>query len=409
MNLDSLMELDRKVYFNTFGTRVPACFTRGEGVWLWDTEGRKYMDMLAGIAVSVLGHGHPKLVEAICTQARELIHCSNYYYIEKQTLLARQLVENTCADRVFFCNSGAEANEGAVKLARIHYYKQGRQGKYRILCLHNSFHGRTITTLAATGQEKYSKPFEPVTPGFCHVPLHDLKALDAATGDGSQFCAVMMEPVQGEGGVYPAENAYLQEVRKICDQKDMLLIFDEIQCGMGRTGKLMAFEYAGVEPDIFTLAKALGGGVPIGAFLAREPVASSLTPGEHGSTFGGNPLACAAGLAVMEELVQGGLVQWAGELGEEFLKKLKALAGRHPLIREVRGRGLMLGIEYIGPAAGEIKKRLFERGILAGTAGESVTRLLPPLILARNDMEFFLRIYEDVIQLIENVNGGTKA
>ncbi|HPD01456.1 MAG TPA: aspartate aminotransferase family protein, partial [Acetivibrio sp.] len=306
MKLNEIVELDKKYFMNTFGNRTPVCFDHGKGINLWDLDGKKYYDFLAGIAVSALGHSHPKLVNAIKEQAEKLIHCSNLYYIENQAKLAKILVENSCASKVFFANSGAEANEGAIKLARIFFKKKGMPEKFEIITLEKSFHGRTLATIAATGQDKYQKPYSPLTPSFLKVPINDLGALEKAINGST--CAVMIEPIQGESGVNLTSIEYMQGVRKLCDEKGILLIFDEVQCGLGRTGKLFAYEHLGIEPDIFTLAKALGGGFPIGALCAKEHVASAFEPGDHGSTFGGNPLACAAGLAVMEVMINDNLV-----------------------------------------------------------------------------------------------------
>ena len=313
MKLNEIIEMDKKYFMNTFGNRTPVCFEYGKGINLWDTDGKMYYDFLAGIAVSALGHSNPKLVNAIKTQAEKLIHCSSLYYIEPQAKLAKVIVENSCADKVFFANSGAEANEGAIKLARIYFGKKGKPGKFEIITLDKSFHGRTLATIAATGQDKYQKPYSPLTPSFSKVPINDLKALEKEITDAT--CAVMIEPIQGESGVNLTNIEYMMGVRKLCDEKGVLLIFDEVQCGLGRTGKLFGYQHFGIEPDIFTLAKALGGGFPIGALCAKDHVASAFEPGDHGSTFGGNPLACAAGLAVMdvilnEKLVENSEKQW---------------------------------------------------------------------------------------------------
>lgn len=300
MKLNDIINLDKKYYMGVFGNRTPASFQYGKGINLWDTEGKKYYDFLGGIAVNALGHSHPALVSAIKEQAEKLIHCSNLYYIENQAILAQKLAECSCADRVFFANSGAEANEGAIKLARKYFKKLEKPEKYEIITLLKSFHGRTLTTATATGQEKYKKPYEPLTPGFKHVPINDFGALEAAIGPNT--CAVMLEPIQGESGVNPLDATYMKQVKQLCEDNGLLLIFDEVQTGLGRTGKLFGYQHYNVEPDIFTLAKALGGGVPIGALLAKEYVAAAFEPGDHGSTFGGNPFACAAGIAANSTL-----------------------------------------------------------------------------------------------------------
>lgn len=398
MNINEIMEMDKKYYMNTFGNRTPVCFQYGKGINLWDTEGRKYYDFLGGIAVNVLGHSHPALVKAICSQAERLIHCSSLYYIEAQAKLAKMLVENSCADRVFFANSGAEANEGAIKLARIFYKKGSHPEKFEIITLKKSFHGRTLTTVAATGQEKYQKPYMPVTPGFKHVPMNNLDALKQEIGTAT--CAVMMEPVQGESGVNPAESEYVKGVRKLCDENGLLLIFDEIQTGMGRTGKLFGYENYGIEPDIFTLAKGLAGGVPIGALCAKEHVAKAFEPGDHGSTFGGNPLACTAGIAVFETILREGLAENAAEMGSYLIGNLKSLAGKYSLIKEIRGIGLMIGIQLSSEKAAEIKNMLFEKGILAGSVGSDVVRILPPLIIGKADIDIFVETLENILEVL---------
>ncbi|MBI2862557.1 MAG: aspartate aminotransferase family protein, partial [Chloroflexi bacterium] len=287
-------DVERQYYMHCF-KRLPVVLVRGEGARVWDEDGKVYLDMVAGIAVNILGHAHPALVRAISEQAARLIHTSNLYYTIPQLELAKELVEHSCADQVFYANSGAEANEGAIKLARK-WGKLHRGGAYEIICAHNAFHGRTLATVAATGQEKFSAPFTPMPPGFVHVPLNDLAALQAATTD--RTCAVMLEVIQGESGVLMANWGYLREVRGWCDRQGLLLILDEIQTGMGRTGRFLAYEHIGIEPDVFTMAKGLAGGVPVGALLAKES-AACFEPSDHGSTFGGNPLACAAALATV--------------------------------------------------------------------------------------------------------------
>lgn len=395
MKLSEIIEMDKKYYMNTFGSRAPVCFAYGKGINLWDTEGKKYYDFLAGIAVNALGYSHPKLVNAIKEQAEKLIHCSSLYYIENQARLAKLLVEISCADRVFLANSGAEANEGAIKLARLYFKKKGMPEKYEIISLENSFHGRTLATIAATGQEKYQKPFQPLTPKFLKVPINDLQALENAIRPAT--CAVMLEPIQGESGVNPLTAEYMQGVRKLCDEKGILLIFDEIQTGLGRTGKLFAYQHFGVEPDIFTLAKALGGGFPIGALCAKEFVAQAFEPGDHGSTFGGNPLACAAALASLDAILKEGLVENAEKMGAYFMEKLKALAGKHQVIAELRGKGLMIGIQLSNDKAKEIKDKCLEKGYLVGNVGSSILRVLPPLIVTKEDIDGFVETLDEVL------------
>jgi acetylornithine aminotransferase/acetylornithine/N-succinyldiaminopimelate aminotransferase len=387
--------MDKKYFMNTFGNRTPVCFDHGNGINLWDIEGKKYHDFLGGIAVSAIGHSHPKLVSAIQAQAEKLIHCSNLYYIEPQAKLAKLLVENSCADKAFFANSGAEANEGAIKLARIYFKKKGMPEKFEIITLDKSFHGRTLATIAATGQEKYQKPYSPLTPSFLKVPINDLEALEKAMNGTT--CAVMIEPIQGESGVNLTTKEYMQGVKKLCYEKGILLIFDEIQSGLGRTGKLFAYEHFGVEPDIFTLAKALGGGFPIGALLAKDHVASAFEPGDHGSTFGGNPLACAAGLASMEIILSEKLVDNSEKVGNYLVEKLTVLKDKYSSVKEIRGKGLMVGIQLTTENAVEIKNKCFEKGYLVGNVGQSIIRLLPPLIVSEQDINGLVDVLDSVL------------
>jgi len=386
MNLDNIIEIDKKYYMNTFGDRTPVCFERGEGVYLYSTDGKKYADFMGGIAVNVLGHCHPVLKKALHEQVDKLLHTSSLYYIENQALLAKKLVEVSCADMVFFANSGAEANEGAIKLARMNFYTKGEGNKNEIITLVNSFHGRTLATVAATGQEKYQQPYKPLTPKFIHVPANDTTALKNAVTDNT--CAIMLEVIQGESGVHPLTKEYLQLARELCDDNGLLLIYDEVQTGIGRTGSLFGYEYFGIEPDIFTLAKALGGGVPIGAICAKQS-ACAFEPGNHGTTFGGNPLACRAGLAVFEAIEGENLVQNSKTMGEYFTSKLNSL--HTDKIIEIRGRGLMIGIE-LSVNATEINKKLFGNGYLCGVVGTSILRVLPPLIITKSDIDTFVEV-----------------
>ena len=396
MFLNEIQDIDKKYYMDTFGSRIPVAFTKGEGINLWSTDGEKYTDFFAGIAVNSIGYSHPTFDNMVTEQVSSLIHCSNLYYIESQALLAKELVENSCADKIFFANSGAEANEGAIKLARIYFKKQGNPEKFEIITLQKSFHGRTITTLSATGQEKYSKPFEPLTSGFKKVPINDFAALEASITENT--CAIMLEPVQGESGVYPCDYEYLQNVKKLCDDKKLLLIFDEVQTGVGRTGKLFGYQNYNVEPDIFTLAKALGGGVPIGAVCAKDHVAKAFTPGDHGSTFGGNPIACTAGLAVMKIMKEENLPENAEKLGKYIKSQLENLASTsHPVISEVRAAGLMVGIELNKPIAPIVKTKMFEKKYLIANVGENILRILPPLIITQTDADEFINTLKSAI------------
>ncbi|OIQ52911.1 acetylornithine transaminase [Neomoorella thermoacetica] len=393
MDNAAIVSRGEKYVMRTYG-RYPMALVRGEGARVWDADGNEYLDFVSGLAVNSLGHCHPRVVEAIREQAGRLIHCSNLYWIEPQVELARLLVENSALDKVFFCNSGAEANEAAIKLARKYAKEHRGPESYEIITMRRSFHGRTLATLTATGQEKFHHGFAPLPPGFRYVPFNDLSSLRAAVGP--RTCAVMLEPVQGEGGVYAANKDYLQAVRALCDDEGLLLIFDEVQCGLGRTGYLFAYQYYEVEPDILTLAKALAGGVPIGAMLAKERAASAFAPGDHASTFGGNPLATAAGVAAFKALLQEGLVENARVLGQYFYQQLEGLAREFPQFIEVRGRGLLLGVEIDGPA-GEVVAACQERGLLINSLHGHVLRFLPPLIVTREDIDRAVTILKEAL------------
>lgn len=397
MNLNEIRALDEQYYMNTFGKRLPVAFDHGQGVMLYDTEGRAYTDFFAGIAVNALGYNHPAVTKAIVEQAGKVCHTSNLYYIEPQAKLAKLLCENSFADKVFLGNSGAEANEGAMKLAVKYFYEKG-EDRYEILTARNSFHGRTLATIAATGQEKYQKPYAKLLPACVrNVPFGDLAALRAAATPHT--AAVMLEVIQAEGGVVVGEADYIQGVRALCDELGLLLIVDEVQTGMGRCGALFAHELYGIVPDIMTLAKALGGGVPIGAVLAKAEVAAAFHPGDHGSTFGGNPLACAAALAVVQTLLSEDLPAKAGKTGAHLKVQLQAVAKKHPAaVLDVRGEGLLLGIALAQDvAAGEVVAKLLEKGFVTGTAAGNVLRLLPPLILEEADCGALCRALDEVL------------
>lgn len=395
MKTSEIKALDALYYMNTFGERIPVSFIKGEGIRLFCENGDVYQDFLAGIAVNAVGHSHPVLTEAIKKQAESVLHVSNYYYLEQQACLAEKIVKNSVSDKVFFANSGAEANEGALKLAKIYQYKKGKPEKSEVITLEQSFHGRTLATVAATGQEKFSAPYHPLTPGFSYVPANDIDAFMQAVTD--KTCAVMLEMIQGESGVHPLCPEYVKAVSEYCQAHDILLICDEVQTGMGRTGKLFAYEHYGIEPDIFTLAKALGGGVPIGAVCAKESVAQAFAPGDHGSTFGGNPLACAAALAVFEIFETEHLVQNSAEVGAYFKEKLVALSEKVSCIKEVRGTGLMLGVEFTSAIAGDIKHKLFDKKYLTGATATTL-RILPPLIVTKKDVDAFISTFEEILQ-----------
>jgi acetylornithine/N-succinyldiaminopimelate aminotransferase len=387
------LKQDAARYLMQTYTRQPLSIGRGSGTRVYDLEGREYLDFVGGIAVNVLGHGHPDLVQAIQRQAAELIHTSNLYYTEPQVKLAQTLVDHSFADKVFFCNSGAEANEAAIKLARRYSHDKYGAGRFEIVTMKNSFHGRTFATLTATGQDKVQKDYEPLLPGFCYVAFNDLEELERSVTD--KTAAILIEPIQGEGGVHVADRAYLRQVRDLCSKRDVLLMFDEIQTGMGRTGTLFAYEQLGVQPDIMTLAKGLGGGVPIGACLATDSVAKAFSPGSHASTFGGNPLACAAGLAVCHALMDGHVLDHARLMGEYFSQGLSDCKERHRVVKEVRGIGLLQGME-VEMDAKIVVSECLARGILINGAGEHVLRFVPPLIITQLDIDRLLDTLDQI-------------
>jgi acetylornithine/N-succinyldiaminopimelate aminotransferase len=376
--------------------RFPVALVKGEGVRVWDADGKMYLDFVAGIAVNCLGHCHPALVRAIEEQARTLMHVSNLYHIEPQAQLARELCNHSFADRVFFCNRGAEANEAAIKLVR-RYGSEHAGGKYEIITALNSFHGRTLATLTATGQEKIRLGFDPLPTGFRYVPYNDLDAVADAVGEHT--AAVLIEPIQGEGGVVVPSAEYMLGLRKLCNERKLLLVFDEVQVGMGRTGKLFAYENFGIEPDVMTLAKALGGGVPLGAMLAREEVAKSFGPGSHASTFGGNPLVCRAGLAVLETILGEDLLSNCVARGNQLRQGLEGLVERFEFLREVRGKGLIVGIELNRECAALVRACMNE-GLLVTAAGPNVLRMVPPLIITQADVAEALGILEHVLSQV---------
>jgi acetylornithine aminotransferase len=375
MDTKTLIADSQRYIANTY-SRYPLVLVRGQGCKVWSSDGREYLDFVAGLAVCNLGHCHPKVVQAIHDQSRKLIHVSNFYHIEPQIELAKLLCQNSFADRVFFCNSGAEANEAAMKLAKKYAKDTGRGDRFEIITMERSFHGRTMATMSATGQEKIQKGFDPLVPGFKYVSFNDMEAVLRAVTPHT--CAIMVEPIQGEGGVNCPSDGYLRDLRQLCQQKGILLIFDEVQVGMGRTGKLFAHEHDGVYPDVMTLAKSLAGGVPIGAMLATEEVAKSFTPGTHASTFGGNPLATAAGLAAVSALLEDGLLENCRRVGNHFLKRLMDLKGKYPFIGEVRGKGLIIGVEL-------------------GFDGSNVLRFLPPLIVTPGEVDRLIGALDGIL------------
>ncbi len=387
------MERCCQVIMNTYA-RQPVVMVRGQGSRLWDLEGKEYLDFLAGIAVCNLGHAHPAVAAVVARQMQELVHVSNLYYTLPQIELAQRLVEVSFADQVFFANSGAEANEGAIKLCRRYSHEKFGPGRYKIICARNSFHGRTLATLSATGQEKFWQGFEPLLPGFVFVPFDDLEAMAAAIDE--QTCAILVEPIQGEGGVKVPSPEYLPGLRRLCDEHQLLLVLDEIQVGLGRTGRLFAYEHSGIRPDIITLAKALANGLPIGALLVTQEAAQGFVPGTHASTFGGGPVVTAAALAVINILAQPEFLAEVAAKGEYFRAGLQNLAKKHPIIREVRGLGLILGLELEGdgvPAVAACR----ERGLLINCTQGNVLRFLPPLVVSRAEIDRAVSILDAVL------------
>ncbi len=396
-NAASWIERGNKHITATYG-RYPLVTAKGSGCWLWDVEGKKYLDFLAGVAVNSLGHCHPKVVAALQQQAETLIHCSNYYHIPKQIELAEILCENSFADRVFFCNSGAEANEAAMKLVRKYSLEQHGDDRFEVITALDSFHGRTIGTISATGQDVVRKGFNPVVPGFRYVPFGDVAAMREAINP--KTCAVMLEPVQGEGGINVAPAGYLQAVRQLCDDNNLLLVFDEVQVGCGRTGKLFAYQHDGVAPDVMTLAKALAGGPPIGAMLAREKYAATLSPGTHGSTFGGNPLMTSAAVAAMNTLINDGVIDNCVAMGAYLTQRLQQLSQDYSFAGEVRGRGLIIGMKLTIPGA-DIVKQALAKGLLINCTAGSVLRFVPPLIVTRDEIDIAMDILTAVFAAVE--------
>lgn len=395
MELSDIKALDSQHFLGVFGERCPVCFTRGEGCTLYDQDGKAYTDLFAGIAVNALGYHHPAVTDAIIAQAETgILHTSNLYYVEPQAELAALLCEHTFADRVFFGNSGAEANEAAMKLARKYFYAHG-SGRYKIISADHSFHGRTLATVAATGHDYYQAPYRPLLPqGLFQVPYNDLDALKAAI-DG-ETAAVLLEPMQGEGGVTPADPEYLKAVRALCDEQGILLIFDEVQTGVHRTGSLYCYQQYGVVPDIMTSAKGLGCGVAIGAVLASEKVASAIAPGDHGSTFGGNTFACAVSLSAMRYMLAHDFSALAKEKGAYLMNALRSI--KSDKVVEVRGMGLLIGIQLTEACpAGALMRKLLEKGFVIGTAAGNVLRLAPPLIIEKAELDAFIAALKEAL------------
>jgi len=397
-----VIEIGRKRLMPTYA-QFPLVLVKGEGVRVWDPEGRSYLDFVGGIAVNAVGHCHPRVVAAVKEQAGKLLHCSNLYWFPQPVKLAQELASLSGLDRAFFCNSGAEANEAAIKLVRKYAWNRGQENP-EIIAFTNSFHGRTLGALAATGQEKFWKGFEPLPGGFHHLPFNGVEALKKAVD--SRTAAILVEPVQGEGGIHVATPEFMETLAELREKHGLLLVFDEVQCGLGRTGKMFAFEHYGVRPDVLILAKALGGGLPIGAVLAREEVAAVFQPGSHGSTFGGNPVACEAAFAVLKVLQEQGLVEKAARIGNYFKKRLEELQQRFGLIKEVRGLGLMLGMELDRPGK-ELVTLCQQRGLLVNCTAEKVIRFLPPLVVTEREVDEAVAILEDALEEFASEQPGT--
>ena len=391
--MDHWQELEQKLYMRTF-KRLPVTLVRGKGALVWDEKGKEYLDFVGGWAVNSLGHCHPVVVKALKKQAETLIQVSNQYYTIPQLELAEVLVKNSCFDRVFFCNSGAEANEGAVKLAR-RYGKLHLKGAYEIITAHDSFHGRTLAMVAATGQHSFQEPYIPLPDGFVSVDYNEIEVLKKATN--GKTCAVMLEPIQGEGGVNIADSGYLKAVRAWCDERGILFILDEIQTGLGRAGTLFAYEQYGVEPDIMTLAKGLGSGVPIGAILAKEDV-SVFTSGEHGSTFGGNPLVCAVALATTKFIIENKIPDKVKRVGSYFVSRLNELKSQFDFITEVRGRGLLVALEFSKDIAEKVVLACLNKGLLVNQVKPNALRFMPPLIIGEKEVDRAVDILERALK-----------
>jgi len=396
MLIEEIMQCDKKYFMPVYSGRYPVVIDYGKGCKVYGKDGKEYIDFLAGIGVNALGYGYPELVDALKDQIEKVIHSSNLYYIEPQAELEELLIKNSCCDRVFFANSGAEANEGAIKLVRK-YFKVKEKDKYEIITTERSFHGRTLTTATATGQEKYKKPFTPLTPGFKSVPFNDLEAMRKAIGPHT--AGIMVEPIQGEGGIYPSTEEYLKGLRELCNERGLLLIFDEIQCGLGRTGSLFAYQEYGVEPDIITLAKALGGGVPIGAFLAKEEVAAAFEPGDHGTTFGGNHLATRAAVTTLNIILREGFLERVKEVSKYFIAQLNELTEESSTVKGVRGKGLMLALElHNSLSAKEVTLELFNKGFLVNAVQQHTLRFLPPLIISKKEIDLLIEALKGIVK-----------
>ncbi len=396
MKTKELIEDEKKFLIQTY--KQPAMvLDKGKGIKVWDVEGKSYYDFIGGIAVNSLGYCHPEIVQAIHEQSKKLIHCSNLFYQAPQILLAKELVKVSCGDRVFFANSGAEVNEAAIKLA-VKYFKEQNKEKWKIIYMNNSFHGRTIATLAATGKYKYQKDYLSLLPAFIQAEFNDLESVKELYDE--QVAAVIVEPVQGEGGIHIATAEFLEGLREFCDSKDLLLIFDEIQCGLGRTGKMFAYQNYQVEPDMFTLAKPLGGGLPLGALIAKEKISAVFKPGDHGTTFGGNPVACAAALALLKVLQQDNMLAECLKKGKYFREKLEELRIKYPdYIKEIRVIGLMIGLELTRNGS-DVVTKMIDEGFLINCTAENVLRFLPPLIVEEKEIDDLIHALDKTFQSI---------
>ncbi|OGW51084.1 MAG: acetylornithine aminotransferase [Nitrospirae bacterium RBG_19FT_COMBO_42_15] len=395
MLTNELLEFSKKYIMNTYN-RFPVVFIKGRGAKLFDSDNREYLDFVAGIAACNLGHCHPKVTVAFQKQAQRLVHISNLYHNEPQIKLAKLLVENSFADKVFFCNSGAEANEAAIKLVRKYAKEKLKGNRFEIITMEKSFHGRTMATITATGQEKVQKGFEPLLPGFKYAPFNNIDAVKKAIN--KKTAAVMVEPIQGEGGVNIPDNDYLKKLRRLCNDEGILLVFDEVQTGMGRTGRLFAYEHYNIEPDIMTLAKALGNGVAIGAMLARDSVAEVFTPGSHATTFGGNPLACSAAVAALETIMEDGIMfEDCVRMGDYLIKGLKELKKEYSFIKEIRGKGLLIGMDLTIDGKDIVMESLKD-GLLINCTMDKILRFLPPLIVTKEEIDSMLEILYGVLK-----------
>jgi len=391
--LSEWIERGKKVIMNTY-SQFPIVIEKGDGVYLWDSDGNKYLDFVAGIAVNALGYNNSDYVKEISTQLTKLQHCSNLYWMIPSIELSELLIQNSCFDKIFYCNSGAEAVEAAIKLSKKYGKKLHGKNCFEIITMKKSFHGRTMATVTATGQTKYQKGYDPLMPGFSYVEFNNFNELEKAVSENT--CAIIIEPIQGEGGIHPAEKIYLEKVRSLCDKNDIVLVFDEVQCGIGRTGELFAYQLFDIKPDVVSLAKGLGGGFPIGAMLAIQSKADAFQPGDHASTFGGNPLACTAGKVVLEKLLNEGVLENVQKIGAYLKTKLIELQKEYEMITDVRGHGLMLGVELDCPVK-DIVKDCMEKGLLILGAGENVIRFVPPLIIGKKDIDKGIEILNEVL------------